>query len=292
MILNINRITVKYGWYIRYHATSKTIFLQRKDLFWNLWRIWLFNLIFIFIWNLFLIRKLLIVDEEASSTKEQFLWQWLSCISKLSPPSLILFFFSSLWWYSGGVFWIDFVHCPLAVNRESYFVYVLQIGFNNDLFISRKYPKYVPKCLSSQLRSCTIHYEGFGGEVQFETYIFQNARLLPLLKINISHFLNPKAIQRSLEELSSCPKMSPECKHSHMHQLDFGNLNNMVIPHTNLKTYGNFSYHAYFFSYILIYLCSTLFYYHNFALWIVMCFPKITILLELFQHFMSLRLLL
>lgn len=49
------------------------------------------TLIFIFIWNLFLIWKLIIVDEEASSTKEQFLWHWLSCISKLSPPSLLFF---------------------------------------------------------------------------------------------------------------------------------------------------------------------------------------------------------
>jgi len=50
-------------------------------------------------------------------------------------------------------------------------------------------------------------------EVKFNLkHILQNAQLLRVMKIKIRHFLNQKANQHSLEELSLCSRMSPECK--------------------------------------------------------------------------------
>jgi hypothetical protein len=88
------------------------------------------------------------------------------------------------------------------------FVYVLQSALNRDLSVNWTYPNHVPECISSHLRSCTINYEGWKDELQFTKYILLNARLLEVMKINI----NRKSDRRPLDELSSCPMISSECK--------------------------------------------------------------------------------
>lgn len=58
------------------------------------------------------------------------------------------------------------------------------------------------------LRSCTIfHFEGSNDDLQFATYILQNAKLLEVMEINF--FIQNYQV---IEELSSCPRMSPGCK--------------------------------------------------------------------------------
>jgi hypothetical protein len=95
-----------------------------------------------------------------------------------------------------------FVDCfcsffTLTVVHKSYFVHVLQLAPGN---INWKYPNFVPECISSQLRSCTINYEGREDELRFTKYILQNAQLLGVMKINISHTSNPKPNRRILKE--------------------------------------------------------------------------------------------
>lgn len=96
-------------------------------------------------------------------------------------------------------------HCPK--------LQVLRINKLAPGNINWKYPNFVPECISSQLRSCTINYEGREDELRFTKYILQNAQLLGVMKINISHTSNPKPNRRILkEELSSFPRISRKCK--------------------------------------------------------------------------------
>jgi hypothetical protein len=105
--------------------------------------------------------------------------------------------------------WIIFVPSFLWVYFTNLiFVYVLQSALNRDLSVNWTYPNDVPECISSHLRSCTINYEGWKDELQFTKYILLNARLLEVMKINI----NRKSDRRPLDELSSCPMISSECK--------------------------------------------------------------------------------
>ncbi|WJX09600.1 hypothetical protein P8452_00416 [Trifolium repens] len=89
---------------------------------------------------------------------------------------------------------------------------IFKVAINKHLFINWKYPDYIPDCISYHLRSCTINYEGFEYELQFTKYILQNASLLQVMKINICHSLYQKPNLHPLEELSSCPMISPQCK--------------------------------------------------------------------------------
>ncbi|GAU23916.1 hypothetical protein TSUD_181050 [Trifolium subterraneum] len=85
-------------------------------------------------------------------------------------------------------------------------------AMNRNLSINWTYPNHVPECISSHLRSCTINYEGWKDELRFTKYILQNARLLEVMKINITLHFNQKPDRRPLDELSSCPMISSECK--------------------------------------------------------------------------------
>ncbi|XP_045831176.1 FBD-associated F-box protein At4g10400-like [Trifolium pratense] len=77
---------------------------------------------------------------------------------------------------------------------------------NKDLDIN---PNVVPKCISSHLRSCTLNYEGFKDQIQFATYILENAPLLRVMKITVAEKFSS---QEDLYELESCPRISSECE--------------------------------------------------------------------------------
>ncbi|XP_045831574.1 putative FBD-associated F-box protein At3g50710 [Trifolium pratense] len=83
-----------------------------------------------------------------------------------------------------------------------------------DLFIKWKYPNFVPECISSYLKSCTVNYVGWHlDELRFAKYILQNARLLEIMKIDMRATLDPRLSRTYvLEELTSCPRISPQCK--------------------------------------------------------------------------------
>jgi len=49
-------------------------------------------------------------------------------------------------------------------------------------------------------------------ELQFAKYILQNARLLGVMQISRTFLFNRKPNLQPLEELSSCPRISSECK--------------------------------------------------------------------------------
>ncbi|AES97668.2 putative F-box domain, FBD domain, leucine-rich repeat domain, L domain-containing protein [Medicago truncatula] len=77
-----------------------------------------------------------------------------------------------------------------------------------------KCPISVPECVSSHLRSCTIfNSDGSTNDLAFTTYILQNTRLLQSMKINgTAQSSNGLQKLQIIQELSSCPRMSPECK--------------------------------------------------------------------------------
>ncbi|RHN38441.1 putative F-box domain, FBD domain, leucine-rich repeat domain, L domain-containing protein [Medicago truncatula] len=79
-----------------------------------------------------------------------------------------------------------------------------------------KYPNSVPECVSFHLRSCTIlNFEGFSRNLRFASYILQNARLLQDMTIDLTTKSSINMLlKRSqiIEELSSCPRISPACK--------------------------------------------------------------------------------
>ncbi|KAK2430425.1 FBD-associated F-box protein [Trifolium repens] len=87
---------------------------------------------------------------------------------------------------------------------------IFKLAVKKHLSINWRYPNSVPGCISSHLRSCSINYEGWKDELRFTKYILQNAHFLEVMKIKISHSLKPNL--HPLEELSSVPMISPQCK--------------------------------------------------------------------------------
>jgi hypothetical protein len=105
-----------------------------------------------------------------------------------------------------------FLLFPDCVFSNLIFVYVLQWEINKHLSINWKYPKHVPECISFELKSCTIVYEGRENDIRFTKYILQNARILEVMKITINPHSSPKPNPQLLEELSLCPMISSQCK--------------------------------------------------------------------------------
>jgi len=68
------------------------------------------------------------------------------------------------------------------------------------------------ECVSSHLRSCII-VNFNGSDIPFAIYILQNARLLEVMKIDVSPS-SSEGMQKHeiIEKLSTCPKMSSGCK--------------------------------------------------------------------------------
>lgn len=78
------------------------------------------------------------------------------------------------------------------------------------------YPSFVPECLSSQIRKCTlINYSGKKYERQFAEYIMQNSTCLQSMTIYCLPSLNLQEKLEILKELSLCPTSSPTCVHSY-----------------------------------------------------------------------------
>ncbi|WJX62825.1 hypothetical protein P8452_47780 [Trifolium repens] len=76
-----------------------------------------------------------------------------------------------------------------------------------------KYPFHVPKCVSSHLTTCKIiDYEPVEADFRFATYILQNANLLQVMEIHCP--FTPKAMTspKFIEDLITCPRISPACK--------------------------------------------------------------------------------
>ncbi|KAL5054859.1 hypothetical protein RYX36_035541 [Vicia faba] len=73
-------------------------------------------------------------------------------------------------------------------------------------------PNSVPKCISSHLRSCTLTYEGMEDSLRFAEYVLQNAQLLQVMTVNNTKFTESVYHLECLDELNSCPKISPFCK--------------------------------------------------------------------------------
>jgi len=97
---------------------------------------------------------------------------------------------------------------------KSYFVSNWQ-GFNSTTRENWKYPFHVPKCVLSCLTTCNIlGYEAFEHDFQFATYILKNARLLQVMTIRHAKYSNPNPVPKPqyLEDLYSCPKISPACQ--------------------------------------------------------------------------------
>ena len=78
---------------------------------------------------------------------------------------------------------------------------------------SWKDPPIVPKCLSSQLRTCSLTgYKGKELELQFAKYILQNSKVLQTMTVKCSRLIDLNAKQQMLMYLSSLPRGSSTCK--------------------------------------------------------------------------------
>ena len=107
-------------------------------------------------------------------------------------------------------------------NHLFYFTYILiNVSFllwqRSSRFSDEwKYPNSVPECVSSHLRSCTIlNFEAFPRNLRFATYILQNAKLLQDMTIDFTTRSSINMLlgrSQIIEELSSCPRISPACK--------------------------------------------------------------------------------
>jgi len=76
-----------------------------------------------------------------------------------------------------------------------------------------KYPFHVPESVSSHLTTCKImDYKAVEADFRFAAYILQNAGLLQVMTICPSSYTEPTDNPRFLDDLSSCPRISPTCK--------------------------------------------------------------------------------
>ncbi|CAJ2652262.1 unnamed protein product [Trifolium pratense] len=77
-------------------------------------------------------------------------------------------------------------------------------------------PIWSLECVSSHLRSCTINrFDGSKNDLRFATYILQNASRLEVMTIYVSvtaRSSNGTQKDQIMEELSTCPRLSPGCK--------------------------------------------------------------------------------
>jgi len=76
-----------------------------------------------------------------------------------------------------------------------------------------KCPISVPECVSSHLRSCTVlNFQGSRNDLKFVAYILQNGSLLRNMKICFATYGMLLKESLIIEEISSCPSISPSCK--------------------------------------------------------------------------------
>lgn len=97
--------------------------------------------------------------------------------------------------------------------EKSCFVSDWQCHLNSTTIEGWEYPDHVPKGVSSHLTTCRIiNYEVVEADFRFAAYILQNERLLRIM--TIFYTLRPKPMERTqfLDDLSSCPTISPTCK--------------------------------------------------------------------------------
>ncbi|PNY02802.1 F-box/LRR-repeat protein [Trifolium pratense] len=103
---------------------------------------------------------------------------------------------------------------PNITFRNSWFrTWELTLKINLEKYTNWKCPNYVPKCVSSHLRSCavTATYHGRRDALLFATYILQNAQLLQAMTIRYAAFSNSIYDWMFFNELNSCPKLSAIC---------------------------------------------------------------------------------
>ncbi|XP_020203927.1 F-box/FBD/LRR-repeat protein At4g26340 [Cajanus cajan] len=120
-------------------------------------------------------------------------------------PNLIhleLNFVTFIKWY---VVFELLIHCP---NLQTF---VLNKPMARILPQDWACPRFVPECISSQLRRCTVmNYKGTECELQFVKYILHHARALQTM--TIQHCLNMWDKFEMLQQLAMCPRSSATCK--------------------------------------------------------------------------------
>ncbi|XP_045793066.1 FBD-associated F-box protein At5g56370-like [Trifolium pratense] len=100
-------------------------------------------------------------------------------------------------------------HCPKLQNLELHQASFEIAGHEED-YLQNNWvePEVVPQCLSSFLRTCTIHnFLGLQSELMLIKYILKNARNLQFMRMQ-NIWDNPEIET----ELSTCPKASATCR--------------------------------------------------------------------------------
>ncbi|MED6175013.1 hypothetical protein PIB30_074502 [Stylosanthes scabra] len=98
--------------------------------------------------------------------------------------------------------------CPFLQVLD---VKVYKLAKQSLVVTDQPYPKTVPGCLS-QLRACTLRkFYGDYVDIQFATYILQNARVLNKMSIQCKSTREGEKL-RILKNISMVPRISPTCK--------------------------------------------------------------------------------
>ncbi|XP_045793067.1 FBD-associated F-box protein At5g56370-like isoform X1 [Trifolium pratense] len=99
-------------------------------------------------------------------------------------------------------------HCPKLQKLELHQASFEMRGNQEDVLQNWVEPEVVPQCLSSHLRSCTLHkFLGLQSELMLINYILKNARNLQIMKMQ-----NIRDHPEIETELSTCPKASATCQ--------------------------------------------------------------------------------
>ncbi|XP_045810161.1 F-box/FBD/LRR-repeat protein At4g26340-like [Trifolium pratense] len=74
-------------------------------------------------------------------------------------------------------------------------------------------PETIPKCLSSQLRTCLLkEWRGRKCELQFAEYVMQNSKVLRTMIVQSASSIDSNAKHQMLRKLAVCPRSSSSCK--------------------------------------------------------------------------------
>lgn len=108
-----------------------------------------------------------------------------------------------LWFYGwdGAVELLQ--HCPKLQI-------LFMIKWNTSLCKDRDFPIPGLECVASHLRSCSIC--NCEGSLDSQHIFLENARLLQHMKITVANSSNGMQKDQIIEELSSCPRISPDVK--------------------------------------------------------------------------------
>lgn len=125
----------------------------------------------------------------------------------LEFPNLVHVVFTSLGSLSWHFVFEILKNCPKLQDFELIF------SRDPDSMTLLPYPQFIPECLTSQFRNCTLkNYKGTRCERLFAQDIMQHSTSLRTMKICSRSSLSTEAKHEMLKQLALCPRRSALCE--------------------------------------------------------------------------------